>query len=395
MVELLEKRQYMRQFDFYRVMTFLMVIGQHAVLWPVTPSSPVGWALVDFLHATREIFFVLSCLVATYAQHFEKRGVIEGIRKRLGSIFVPYATWTIIYFVYSIVATHLTRDQMLPSLWLDAYKGYYQLYYLVVLAQIFVLLPLLWWIVDKTRGHHWKLFSAAVAWHVAMMSISHYGTSWGGGVPKFIRHYDIDLMASRYPTGYLLYIFAGILVAVHLDEVQAFVERFWRQILVFVGLVFVVVETIYGISVAGGSAPGYESDLYQPLIVLWSLSAAGGVWTLGWRWSVYRNRCGRTRVNRMVEWFADASEGYYLAHIFFLQLAFIMLETLGLNQYHDWATMSAAIYPLTLLWTGVFIWLAQKTPVRFALTGINRTKQRQLFSPYPPDGVEAELVSVS
>lgn len=388
MPELLNDRRYLRQFDLYRVVGFLLVIAQHSILWPVTPSSPVGWAFVDFLHASRNLFFLLACLVATYAECFEKRGLIGGIKKRLGSILLPYATWTVVYFCFSIQATHLSANQLLPTLWHNAYKGYYQLYFLVVLAQIYVVLPIVWWIIKRTKSRHWFVFAVAFSYQFAMMYISHYGTSWRTGIPQEIRHYDIDLMASRYATGYLLYVVVGSLCAFHFDEVQALVERHWRKIVGVLACAFAVLESVYAVTVATGSWPGYESDLYQPMIVVWTLILAAGIWAVGWRWSDKSSRRDANLFDRAIEWLSDASEGFYLSHVLFLQLIFIALETIGLTKLHHWATMTVIIYPMTILVSGLFIWVAKKTPFRFALTGVDRSAQRARYRHYPEPRVD-------
>jgi hypothetical protein len=75
--------RYLRQYDLFRVITFVCVIGQHSILWPVTSSSVAGWGLVMLLHYTRNAFFFLSAVVAAYAQATRPRSTLALWYRRL------------------------------------------------------------------------------------------------------------------------------------------------------------------------------------------------------------------------------------------------------------------------------------------------------------------------
>ncbi len=380
-------RHYLRQFDLYRVVAFVGVIGQHSVLWPVPGGSKVGWSLVMVLHATRNLFFFLAALVAVYSQLLRPRSVGALWVRRLGTVLVPYLVWTLIYFGYSMATTHAAAPG--PTLWHDLYTGYYQLYFLVVLFQIYILLPAIVWLVRWTRGHHGWVFGISLVLQLLMMTMSHY-FRFPYGDWHAVRAIDITLIQSRLITGYQLYVIAGALAADHIGEIHRVMER--RSALIIWGMaaMFAVTEGYYAFGLVIGNTPGHASDLYQPVAVLWFLSACYGLWAVGWRWANRAAARRPTRFDRFVAWGSDASGGYYLSHVLVLQLIFSGLQHAGLTGPSTWGVAGVVLFAGTLTGAGILVTVLMRTPLRPILTGPNRDRQRATYAPYPPGAVGRE-----
>ncbi len=374
-------RAYLRQFDLYRVVAFVGVIAQHAVLWPVPGGSDVGWSLVMVLHATREVFFFLSALVAGYSQLATRRPVIRLWVRRLGAVLVPYLVWTGIYVVYTLEssARPLTAGSTIVH---DLLNGYFQLYFLVVLFQFYVVLPGLVWLVRRTRGHHGVVFASSLVLQLAMMTISHY-FFWHGGSLHALRAVDLRIITPRYVTSYQLYLVSGVLAADHLGELQRLVERHSARILWGVLAVGVATEGYYALGLEIGNTPGHASDLFQPVAAVWFLAACAGLWALGWRWAERSAARAPTPADRLVTWGADASGGFYLAHVLVLQLIFTGLSHAGLTQPGTWGVATAILFVGTLLVTGALVAVLLRTPLRTVLTGPDRRKERAALPVYP------------
>ena len=374
-------RAYLRQFDLYRVVAFVGVIAQHAVLWPVPGGSDVGWSLVMVLHATREVFFFLSALVAGYSQLATRRPVVRLWVRRLGSVLVPYLVWTGIYVVYTLEssARPLTAGSTIVH---DLLNGYFQLYFLVVLFQFYVVLPGLVWLVRRTRGHHGVVFASSLVLQLAMMTISHY-FFWHGGSLHALRAVDLRIITPRYVTSYQLYLVSGVLAADHLGELQRLVERHSARILWGVLAVGVATEGYYALGLEIGNTPGHASDLFQPVAAVWFLAACAGLWALGWRWAERSAARAPTPADRLVTWGADASGGFYLAHVLVLQLIFTGLSHAGLTQPGTWGVATAILFVGTLLVTGALVAVLLRTPLRTVLTGPDRRKERAALPVYP------------
>jgi peptidoglycan/LPS O-acetylase OafA/YrhL len=383
------RRVYLRQFDFYRVVAFLAVIAQHAILWPVPGGSTVGWSLVMLLHATREMFFFLSALVAAYSQLLTPRPFPSVWTRRIGAVIVPYLAWTGIYFFYTLASATapLTAGSTLVH---DLVNGYYQLYFLVVLFQVYIVLPGLVWLVRRTRGHHGVLFGASLLLQLGMMTLSHY-FSWHTGPLHALRAVDLTVIDPRYVMGYQLYVVSGVLAADHLDQLQQLVERHATRILLGVAAVGLGTEAYYAYGLEIGNTPGHASDLFQPVAVIWFLSACAGLWALGWRWAYRASGRPSSRANRLITWGADASGGFYLAHVLVLQLIFTGLSHAGLTAPSTWAAASVVLFVGTVACTGVLVALVLRTPLRTILTGPDRSAERARLAVYP--GVCAPLVA--
>ncbi len=375
-------RVYLREFDLFRVVAFVAVIAQHAVLWPVPGGSQVGWSLVMVLHATREVFFFLSALLASYSQ-LETRRTLAGFwTRRIGILLVPFLAWTGIYLLYTVASASgpVTLGSTVVN-YLE--NGYYQLYFLVVLFQVYVVLPGVLWIVRRTRGHHALVFGASFALQLAMMTFSHY-FSWRTGPLHALRAVDLVLINPRYVMGYQLYFVSGALAAAHLGELQRFIERHSARILMAVLAVGAGTEAYYAYGLEIGNTPGHASDLFQPVAVVWFLAACAGLWALGCRWAQRARPRAPASSDGLVTWGADASGGFYLAHVLVLQLIYTGLAHAGLTGASNWATASFLLFVGTLLGTGVLVALVRRTPLRTVLTGPDRPAQRAALGVYPP-----------
>ncbi len=374
-------RVYLRQFDLYRVIAFLGVIAQHAVLWPVPGGSEVGWSLVMVLHATRETFFFLSALVAGYSQLATRRPVVSMWTRRIGAVLVPYLAWTLIYFVYTLASATgpVTAGSTLVH---DLLNGYYQLYFLVVLFQVYIVLPFLVWLVRRTRGNHGLVFGTSLVLQLGMMTVSHY-FSWHTGPLHALRAVDLVVIDPRYVMGYQLYIVSGVLAADHLAGLQRLVERHSARILWAVLAVGLCAEGYYAYGLQIGNTPGHASDLFQPVAAIWFLSACAGLWALGWRWARGAARRLPTSWDRLVTWGADASGGFYLAHVLVLQLIFTALSHAGLTSPGTWGAASGILFVGTVVCTGVLVAVLLRTPLRTVLTGPDRRREREALPVYP------------
>lgn len=378
-----EPRHYLRAFDLFRVIAFVGVVAQHSVLWPVPGGSKVGWSLVMFLHATRNVFFFLATLVAVYSQLERPLSVGRLWVRRLGTVLVPYLAWTLIYFLYSIATTSQASAAPGSALWKDLYNGYYQLYFLVVLFQVYILLPGIVWLVRRTRGHHGWLFAASLAFQLAMMTLSHY-FKFPTGDWHAVRAVDVTLISSRLIVGYQLFVIAGALAADHLGQAHNLLDRYNGRVLWGFLATFVGVEVYYAVGLLQGDTPGHASDLYQPVATLWFLAACYGLWAVGVRWARHAARRPANRFDRAVTWGSDASGGYYLSHVLVLQLIFMGLQHAGLTGPSTWGAASIIVFTGTLLGAGILVTLLWRTPLRTVLTGPDRTVQRAAYPTFPP-----------
>jgi len=83
----------------------------------------------------------------------------------------------------------------------------------------------------------------------------------------------------------------------------------------------------------------------------------------------------------MVAWLSTASGGIYLAHVLVLQLLYRALESSGATNDMSWVDTSWILFFGTLVGATVLVGLLLRTPLRFLLTGPNRSEQRLELRP--------------
>ena len=133
---------YLGQFDSYRVIACCAVVLQHSLLWNVAAGNTTAWAFVMLLHFSRTAFFFLTAFVLTYSEIHRPRPVREFWRRRTCEIGVPFLVWTGIYWVFTMIDSKLMGPGR-SLLWNYLVYGYYQLYFVVVLLQLYLVFPFL------------------------------------------------------------------------------------------------------------------------------------------------------------------------------------------------------------------------------------------------------------
>ena len=170
---------------------------------------------------------------------------------------------------------------------------------------------------------------------------------------------------------------AGILVALHFDQVRGFVERWYRQVIAGAVVMGVAATMWYLIAVWTGSTPGRASDLYQPIAFLWFTAAVAALECGTWMW-YRRSRTRRDRAPRVfsAEFLAGLTGGIFLSHVLFLNLVRSGLGATGLTPHLGWAGMVATTFVLTIGSAALFSALILRTPLRWVLGGPVRAEQR-------------------
>jgi peptidoglycan/LPS O-acetylase OafA/YrhL len=368
---------YLGQFDSYRVLACAAVVFQHSLLWTVAAGNVTPWAFVMLLHFSRTAFFFLSALVLTYAQITRPRSTLGFWRRRYLQLGVPYLAWTGIYWVFTVVTEPGAWNHAGSLLWHELVFGYYQLYFAVVLFQLYLVFPLLLRLIRSTR-HHARVMAASGVFALLLATDLHWPGSFGlvGHATVWLEQY---WPFSRDLLTYQEQFVAGILVALHFDQVRQFVERRGRQLIVGAVAIGVVATLWYLVAVWTGSTTGRASDLYQPVAFLWFTAAVAGLECATWWWYRRTTAAGRhlprgTAVS--ATYLASLTGGIFLCHVLFLNLVRSALDSSGLGSHLGWAGMVAVLYVVALVLSGLFTTLVLRTPLRWVIGGPVRAEQR-------------------
>jgi poly(3-hydroxybutyrate) depolymerase/surface polysaccharide O-acyltransferase-like enzyme len=242
-------------------------------------------AVTTVFHTSRELFLLLTALVLTY--NYGQRPLKAGrfLRRRFWLVLPAYITWSAIYYA----ADGRSRGAF-PAAFLHdlANAGArYHLYFLLVSMQIYLLFPLIRWVLKKTEGYHAWLFGLALAYQAWLTVGLHYkvGRSGNGIIAQFLngagQGYWIDT--------YVLYVVAGALAGWHFEQLCAFTRRHlrsgWRVAVVAAAGVAAGIGVYLVETEVFGATPGNASAVFQPVVIFealafgWALLGAGLLWS--------------------------------------------------------------------------------------------------------------------
>lgn len=349
------------------------VISTHALIF-VAPilTSLAAADLLFLVRFSRDSFFFISALVLTLAYgHFQRFPFWRFWSRRLLLVGLPYLSWTVIYYVF----TNATPMGSFPFYRVDAHylvsgagfvnfltlfkNGYYQLYFVVVLFEFYVLFPpiLIW--LRRARRWHVPILVVAILWQF---------------------FYDIAIRRHLFPfalsgrletrliISYPIYLLGGIIVALNLRVVHAWVIRFSRSIIVGTALVAVLAVTFNRATgnsiVAQYFAP--HLDVFAPLAVLYNLGAITCLYLLGVFLASPRRR---TSTRRAVDSTAKASFGIYLSQMIWLPMLLRISTKYNLTEHWTWVAVAVIVAALTFLVGYVFTLIAERTPLGPLLVG--------------------------
>ncbi|MDA8312559.1 MAG: acyltransferase [Actinomycetota bacterium] len=339
------------------------VVSTHTLIFFAPGAAiSVGGALM-LLHVTREAFLFISACMLTYGySDLQTIGYRYFYRRRFVSVAVPYMCWTLVYFAVSLPGSGLGLSSGLQHLGFLLGTGYYQLYYLVVIMQFYLLYPALFWLVRRFAGHPRAVVAVALGVQVLMTSLMHWGV-----LPPHMRGY----WATREITSYLFYLVAGMVVAMNLDAVHRWLLRNGWRVLGATVVAAVIAEAWY---VAAhdhlASWLGSGTDPLQPIVIPFNIGAIACVYLFG-VWLVQPGRSRRIRAMAMSG--SDNSYTVYLAQMLFVY-ALADLGWRSLDRVAPWPLVAVAGVAIIFLSCVLMGSLLARTPFSVALTGRRRER---------------------
>jgi peptidoglycan/LPS O-acetylase OafA/YrhL len=352
-------RQRLDQVDAMRPVKQVGVISTHVLIFfaPAWASATSNAALL-LLHVSREAFFFISACMLTYAYMNLRRADLKRFYwRRFVSVGIPYLSWTLIYFLWSFRDTNYASvSDALAHLGHLLATGYYQLYFLLVIMQFYLVFPLVLALLKRTRGHHGLVIATLVLVQLGICIVTHWNL-----LPKVMVTY-----AQEDSLEYPLYLIGGGVVAFHLHEVDQWVRRNAHLVMALTLLAAIFAEAVYYLARQGvTSVLGSGSDPFQPSVIPFNVGAIACVYLIGvalvqpWR---------SPRVKALVRSGSDNSYGIYLTQLLFIT---------ALDDHH-WIRLTRVVsWPLVILLTVVIVYacsvvltsLLARTPLAVPLTG--------------------------
>ena len=344
------------------------VLSTHSILYfaPAAASVSAGAALL-LLHVSREGFFFVSACMLMYAYpNLSWDGLRRFYWRRFVSVGVPYLCWTLIYFFFLMPTAHYRGiASALRGLARMAETGYYQLYFLIVIMEFYLVFPLVALSLRRTRGHHGLVVAAAVLAQAAISVLTHWRL-----LPPLMFQYQMQDVLS-----YVLYLVGGCVVACHLEQVDAWVRRHARLILMLTAVAALAAEGVYFLAQYGvTTALGSGNDAFQPSVIPFNAGAIA----CGYLAGVALVRPGRSRfVRACVRSGSENAYGVYLSHMLVIT-ALVWLGWGRLNSVIPWPLLCLLTVGVIVACCVPFTALLARTPLAVPLTGRRRVARSGL-----------------
>lgn len=371
-------RPHIIAFDMIRLIIMVFVVSVHTLSFAGGRVTTSIGAVTTVFHTSRELFLLLTALVLTYNYGHRPLQVGRFLRRRFWLVLPAYITWTAIYYAADGHGRGAFPGAFLKDL-LNA-GARYHLYFLLVSMQIYVLFPLIRWVLKKTGRYHAWLFIAALAFQAWLSVGLHYkiGRHGNGLLAQFLNGAGLGYWVDTY----ILYVVAGALAGWHFEQLCAFTRRYlgsWWRVSAVAALGVAAGISVYFIELeVYGATPNNASAVFQPVVLFealafgWALLGAGLLWSD--RGAPFRKFAAAG---------SASSFGIYLAHPFVLQVFLLVIGshyfgahgglTGWLRRLH-YSSLEVLILlllavPLIYACAWVIASAARRTPLSLFLTG--------------------------
>lgn len=363
-----EAKPHLDHVDAVRPVKQFGVISTHSVLF-FAPIVAASEGTLMLLHVSREAFFFVSACMLAYANPTITRRTIGSFyRRRAVTIVLPYAAWTLIYWGTEITFPFRLGPELHNLLHL-AVTGYYQLYYLLVIAQFYVLYPLLLQVIRAFRARPATLIVATFVAQLTLVSLMHWKV-----LPGWMQNY----WATREVTSYTLYLVGGVVAAMYLPAFERWLFDHVREVLLFTLGSAAIAETWFTLAwYHDVHFLGTASDAFQPIVVPFNVGAILSLYILG-KYLVSAARS--TRVRTWVRVGSDNAYGIFLAQMVFIHL----LVDVDWNRhlgFLPWPVVVLACAAIVFSACWALSWTLSHTAASRWLTGQRRIPWNQRAKP--------------
>jgi len=319
-IRLTRPRPHIVAFDLIRLIIMVFVVSVHTLAFAGGSVTMSVGAVTTLFHTSRELFIMLTALVLTY--NYGKRDTLKVGKfwwRRYYLVLPAYIAWSVIYYAADGRTRGAFPQALLHDL-LDA-GARYHLYFLLVSMQVYLLFPLIRWVLRKTERYHAWLFGIAVAYQAWLTVALHYkvGRTGFGIVAQFLGGAEQGYWISTY----VLYVVAGALAGWHFEKLCAFTRRHLAgggrvaavaAVGVAAGIGVFLIETL-----VFGATPNNASAVFQPVVIFEALAFGWALLGLGLLWS---DRGAPAR--KFCAAGSASSFGIYLAHPLVLQVLLLI-----------------------------------------------------------------------
>ena len=318
-----QARPYIDELDLMRPVTAVTVVAVHVLsgttmLNHTQAGLQVQNGIFISVSVTRDVFMFITALALTYVYFGRPFSGKRFWAKRSISILLPYCIWSIAYTWVNTSQHSPVAFAKLALFNILTGNASYQLYYILLTLQLYLVLPLFLLFLKHIKHHPWRALGISFALQVLLMYVDYrylqQGTLASSGVWQVVAAYQ-----DRFLLTYQFYFILGGLAALYLKQARAFVLSHGKWIVsgFVLALAALWVHFLLQVDVYHESL-GYATSVLQPMMTLYSPTVIVLLGFLACRWA--NTDIGRAHPKGYRFWhiLSDASFGIYLVHVFIL-----------------------------------------------------------------------------
>ncbi|HVB20940.1 MAG TPA: acyltransferase [Ktedonobacteraceae bacterium] len=324
-----QSRPHIYELDPLRATTAIVVVLVHvlaftAYLNRTTIGIEIQNAAVIAVHYTREMFMFVTAFALVYVYYGKPFSASRFFTRRALGVLLPYCVWSLVYLLFNQFVFHgqvqPTFGAFFSTLIYDIMTGRasYQLYYILLTVQFYILFPLFLPFVSFIKKHPWSTLAVSFVLELILLYLDYHTLQRGEGAHssfwQFISQYQDSIVFI-----YQFYFILGALTALYLRQIFAFLQRFgWLTIIGFLGGIGALWIHFF-IQILYYKEPmGYAVSVLQPIMVFYSLGTIAFFFWLAHLWAKNTTPATNPRSYKLWSTLSDASFGVYLIHGLFL-----------------------------------------------------------------------------
>ncbi len=223
------------EIEILRGLTFLAIVMQHTLAGFIyQPDIAKGSALaaaflLTLVRYAVPMFIFITGLVLVYNYGEGEFHYGNFIKKRFTQILLPYFIWTIVYFVWvsfinGIPASDLgTVIRKVAKLTLSG-EGYFHLWFMVVVLQIYLLFPLFRGLLSRNKVRNIITLAVCFVFNVGLLALFQYKS------PIIIESIQSPLLQTLYGyrdrifVSWIFYFMLGAFAGLYVDRLRDFLK---------------------------------------------------------------------------------------------------------------------------------------------------------------------------
>ncbi len=313
------KRPHIYELDPLRACTAFSVVAVHVLAFTMFLNQTglgvqIQNAVVVTFHFTREVFLFVTAFALVYVYDGRRFPFIQFWKKRGIGVLLPYVVWSIVYVWVNTPAQ--SAASFVQTTLLDILTGNasYQLYYILLTLQFYLIFPLFLIFLRRVAHHPWIVLGVSFALQVLLFYVDfHTLQSDTSALPAFWQVFA--QYQDRFVLIYQFYFVLGGITALYFQQVRSFLLDHGKLV---VGVFMILLAALwlhFFLQVRFYREPlAYATSVLQPIMVFYSAAIVLFAFWLASRWAVRAERVERPLSRRIWGKLSDASFGVYLVH---------------------------------------------------------------------------------